>query len=67
MAQRLQGERDVTWTTHARQQMLRFSLGLFALAALTMLLVAGWLRFFVPAARQAPRVRDVSWLQQRER
>ncbi len=64
MAQRLQRERDVTWTTHARQRMLRFSLGLFALAALTMLLVAGWLRFFVPGARQAPRVRDVSWLQQ---
>jgi hypothetical protein len=47
--------------------MLRFSLGLFALAALAMLLAAGWLRFLVPAARNAPRVRDVSWLQQQER
>jgi hypothetical protein len=36
---------------------------LFALAALTMLLVAAWLRFFVPATRHASRVRDVSWLQ----
>ena len=47
--------------------MLRFSMALFALAALAMLLVAGWLRFFVPTARHAQRVRDVSWLQQPER
>jgi hypothetical protein len=47
--------------------MLRFSVALFALAALAMLLVAGWLRFFVPATRHVSRVRDVSWLQQRER
>ncbi len=44
--------------------MLRLSLGLFALAALTMLLAASWLRFLVPAPRHAVRVRDVSWLQQ---
>jgi hypothetical protein len=47
--------------------MVRLWLGLFALAALAMLLVAGWLRFFVPAARHSQRVRDVSWLQQPER
>ena len=47
--------------------MLRFSLTLFALAALAMLLAAGWLRFFVPAARHAPRLRDLSWVQPPER
>ncbi len=42
-------------------RVIRFSLGLFALAALAMLLVAAWLRFLVPT-RQPDRVRDVSWL-----
>jgi hypothetical protein len=40
----------------------RLYLGLFALAALAMLLATGWLRFFVPARQGAPRVRDVTWL-----
>jgi hypothetical protein len=47
--------------------MVRFSLALFALAALATLLVARWLRFFVPATRHAQRVRDVSWLERQER
>jgi hypothetical protein len=47
--------------------MLRVSLALFGLAALAMLLVAGWLRFFVPATRHSSRVRDVSWLQRQGR
>ncbi len=47
--------------------MLRFSLTLFALAALAMLLAAGWLRFFVPSARHVPRLRDLSWVQPPER
>ena len=50
--------------TRTEPRMYRFSLSLFALAVLAMLLVAGWLRFFVPSARHAPRLRDVSWLQQ---
>jgi hypothetical protein len=47
-------------------RMLRLSLGLFGLAALTMLLAVAWLRFLVPAPRHAARVRvrDISWLQQ---
>jgi hypothetical protein len=42
---------------------LRISLGVFALLALSTLLLAGWLRFFVPS-RQPERVRDVGWLRQ---
>jgi len=47
--------------------MIRLSLGLFGLAALTMLLAVAWLRFLVPTPRHAARVRDVSWLQQAAR
>jgi hypothetical protein len=49
---------------HQEPRMLRLSLGLFGLAALTMLLAVAWLRFLVPAPRHAARVRDISWLQQ---
>jgi hypothetical protein len=42
-------------------------LGVFALAALAMLLMAAWLRGFVPGPRQPQRLRDVSWLEQRGR
>jgi hypothetical protein len=64
VVRRLQHEIDVTtWTPRTEPRMLRFSLTLFALAALAMLLAAGWLRFFVPAARHAPRLRDLSWVQ----
>ncbi len=56
-----------TYTPRAEPRMLRFSLTLFAFAALAMLLAAGWLRFLVPAARHSPRVRDVSWLARLER
>ena len=35
----------------------------FALAALAMLLAAGWVRFLVPA-RHPVRLRDLSWLAQ---
>lgn len=45
---------------------LRLYLGLFALASLTLLLAAAWLRAFVPS-RQPVRVRDVSWLSRPER
>ncbi len=48
-------------------RMLRLSLALFGLAALTMLLAVAWLRFLVPAPRHVARVRDISWLQQAER
>ncbi len=68
MVRTLQEEMAVTNSmTPAEPRMVRFSLGLFALAALAMLLAAAWLRFFVPMARPAQRVRDVSWLQQPER
>jgi len=39
----------------------RLVLGLFALAALTLLLAVAWLRAFVPG-RGPERVRDRSWL-----
>jgi hypothetical protein len=45
-------------------RMLRLSLGLFALAALAMLLAAAWLRSFVPSARHPTRVRDITSLSQ---
>ena len=51
-------------TTEPR--ILRLYLGLFALAALTMLLAAAWLRSFVPA-RHATRVRDISGISRPER
>jgi hypothetical protein len=64
VVQRVQGEVDVTtYMPHREPRLLRVWLALFALAALTMLLAAGWLRFFVPAVRHASRVRDVGWLQ----
>ena len=47
-------------------RMLRLYLGLFALAALAMLLIAARLRFFVPSRHQE-RIRDVSWLPHQER
>lgn len=48
--------------TMSESRMLRLTLGLFALAALTFVLLTSWLRFFVPA-RQHARVRDlVSWV-----
>ncbi|HET9595080.1 MAG TPA: hypothetical protein VFP65_05850 [Anaeromyxobacteraceae bacterium] len=40
----------------------RLYLGIFALAALAMLLATAWLRFLVPARHGAPRLRDVTWL-----
>ena len=45
-------------------RILRLTLGLFGLAALTMLLAVAWLRFLVPSPRHAARLRDISWLQQ---
>jgi len=53
---------------HFRREprMLRLSLGLFALAALALLLIAARLRFFVPSRHQ-DRIRDVSWLPYQER
>jgi hypothetical protein len=42
-------------------RLLRLYLGLFALAALTVLLVAARLRYLVRAP-QEERVRDVTWL-----
>ena len=42
-------------------RLLRFYLGLFALPALAMLLLASWLRSYVPI-RQPARIRDVTWL-----
>ena len=48
-------------TSHAEPRMLRYYVGLFALVALSMLLVASWLRSWVPV-RQAVRIRDVTWL-----
>jgi hypothetical protein len=42
-------------------------MGLLALAAVTMLLVVGWVRFFFPSSRHVERVRDVSWLHQQGR
>jgi hypothetical protein len=63
----LQGRGDVTTGLPLREpRMLRLYQGLFALAALAMLLIAARLRFFVPS-RHVERVRDISWLQQQER
>lgn len=53
-------------TSRAESRLLRFYLGFFALASLAMLLVASWLRGYVPA-RQAVRIRDVTWLPPVER
>ena len=52
-----------TLITQRVPRAVRISLGVFALLALSTLLLAGWLRFFVPA-RQPERVRDVGWLRQ---
>ena len=51
----------MTWSAAREPRLLRLSLGLFALVALTMLLATAWIRFFVPQ-RQGARLRDVSWL-----
>jgi hypothetical protein len=67
MASVLQGGDDMTYDRRAEPRWYRLYLGLFALAALAMLLATGWLRFFVPARQGAPRVRDVSWLSLPER
>ena len=48
-------------TRHAEPRLLRLYLGLFALLALAMILLASWLRCWVPV-RQAVRIRDVDWL-----
>jgi hypothetical protein len=49
-------------TTMSESRMLRVWLGMFALAALALVLVTGWLRFLVPS-RHGARVRDVmSWV-----
>jgi hypothetical protein len=48
-------------------KLLRLYLGLFALASVTMLLAASWLRFLVPQRHLRARVRDVSWLDSPER
>ncbi len=56
-----------TYAPRPEPQLVRLSLALFGLAALAMLLAAGWLRFFVPAARHSSRVRDVTWLERQER
>ncbi len=52
-------ERRVTYAREATtgSRLLELWLGLFALAALVLLLGAGWLRSFLPAARP-PRLRD---------
>ena len=47
--------------SHTEPRLLRFYLGLFALLALAMLLLASWLRSYVPI-RQPARIRDVTWL-----
>ncbi|MFL5263581.1 MAG: hypothetical protein ACJ79R_21640 [Anaeromyxobacteraceae bacterium] len=54
----------MTDAAHRESKLLRLYLGVFSLFAVTMLLAASWLRFFVPhrAARARLRVRDVSWL-----
>jgi hypothetical protein len=62
LARRLQREDHVTAAaTRTEPRLLRYYLGLFALVALSMLLVASWLRSWVPV-RQPVRIRDVSWL-----
>ncbi len=45
----------------AEPRLVRLYLGVFALLALAMLLLAAWLRSWVPV-RQAVRIRDVTWL-----
>ena len=48
-------------TRRAEPRLVHLYLGLFALVALAMLLLASWLRGWVPV-RQAVRIRDVNWL-----
>jgi hypothetical protein len=60
------GEHVTPYDPRIEPRWHRLYLGLFALAALAMLLATGWLRFFVPA-RHGARVRDVTWLSQQER
>jgi len=61
--QRARREGVTTLITQRVPRAVRISLGVFALLALSTLLLAGWLRFFVPA-RHSERVRDVGWLRQ---
>ncbi len=46
---------------HGVPNVFRYTLGAFAVVAVTMLLAVGWLRFLVPS-RAPERVRDVTWL-----
>lgn len=57
----------IPYAMRPESRVVRVSLGVFALLAVSMLLAVAWLRSFVPAARHAPRLRDVSWLQLRGR
>jgi hypothetical protein len=63
VARMLQQGADMEHAARREPKLLRLYLGLFALVALTTLLAASWLRFFVPQRHRQARVRDVSWLQ----
>ncbi len=57
------GESVTSFVQRREPKLLPVFVAFFALAALAMLLAAGWVRFLVPT-RHPVRLRDLSWLAQ---